>query len=140
MSNWTEADHKAHLDRQAKRKSGAKAPVKQTAKQKMQALGRLKAGTMNKTETAYAQHLEWRKLAGEVVWYKFESIKLRLADKTFYTCDFFVMLSTGELQAHEVKGHWEDDARVKTKVAAEQYPLQFIGVQRDGDGWKYEYF
>jgi hypothetical protein len=28
------------------------------------------------------------------------------------------MLADGQLQAHEVKGHWEDDARVKIKVAA----------------------
>jgi hypothetical protein len=117
-----------------------------TAKQKMQALGRLPAGVMNKTEEAYAAHLEQLKRAGDVLWFKFEGIKLRLADKTFYTVDFFVMSASCELEAHEVKGRWEDDARVKIKVAAELYPIfKFIAVQKgpkagDGYEWRREEF
>lgn len=65
-------------------------------RKQIQALGRLKTGQMNKTESAYCQHLELRKRAGEIVWYRFEGIKLRLADNTFYTPDFAVMLATGE--------------------------------------------
>ena len=111
----------------------------------MQALGRLKTGQMNKTESAYCQHLELRKRAGEIVWYRFEGIKLRLADNTFYTPDFAVMLATGEMELHEVKGgFWTDDARVKTKVAADQYPFRFIGVtvkpKKAGGGWNIEEF
>ncbi len=60
-------------------------------RKQIQALGRLKTGQMNKTESAYCQHLELRKRAGEIVWYRFEGIKLRLADNTFYTPDFAVM-------------------------------------------------
>ncbi|VDA75953.1 hypothetical protein BANRA_05451 [Klebsiella pneumoniae] len=97
----------------------------------VQALGRLKAGQMNKTETAYAQELELRKRYGEIAWYRFEGIKLRLADNTFYTPDFAVMLANGQLEMHEVKGgYWTDDARVKTKVAADQYPFRIIGVTK----------
>lgn len=33
-----------------------------------------------------------------------------------------------ELQVHEVKGHWEDDALVKIKVAASLYPFSFKSV------------
>jgi hypothetical protein len=95
----------------------------------VQALGRMKAGAMNKTETAYAMNLELRRRAGEVVWFKFEGIKFRLADNTFYTPDFVVMLASGELEAHEVKGHWQDDARAKIKIAADMYPLRFIAVR-----------
>lgn len=97
-------------------------------RKQIQALGRLKTGQMNKTESAYCQHLELRKRAGEIAWYRFEGIKLRLADNTFYTPDFAVMLATGEMELHEVKGFWTDDARVKTKVAADQYPFRIIGV------------
>ncbi|WP_268625553.1 DUF1064 domain-containing protein, partial [Escherichia coli] len=97
-------------------------------RKQIQALGRLKTGQMNKTESAYCQHLEQRKRAGEIAWYRFEGIKLRLADNTFYTPDFAVMLATGEMELHEVKGFWTDDARVKTKVAADQYPFRIIGV------------
>lgn len=110
----------------------------------LQALGRLKTGAMNKTEIAYAGTLEQRKQAGEVSWYKFEGIKYRLADNTFYTPDFAVLLSSGELEAHEVKGFWQDDARAKIKIAADLYPIRFIAIQakakKDGGGWKVEDF
>lgn len=110
----------------------------------LQALGRLKAGTMNKTEEAYCQYLELRKRYGEIVWYRFEGIKLRLADNTFYTPDFSVMLANGQMEMHEVKGYWTDDARVKTKVAADQYPFRVIGITKlpakAGGGWKVEEF
>lgn len=113
-------------------------------KRSLQALGRLKTGQMNKTESEYCQLLELRKRAGEIVWYRFEGVKLRLADNTFYTPDFAVMLSTGEMEMHEVKGFWADDARVKIKVAAEQYPFRFIAVKpkakKAGGGWEVEEF
>jgi hypothetical protein len=113
-------------------------------KRRMQALGRLKTGQMNKTEQAYAQHLETRKRVGQILWYRFEGLKLRLADNTFYSPDFAVMLADGSLECHEVKGFWVDDARVKIKVAADQYPMRFIAVKvrakKDGGGWKLEEF
>lgn len=108
------------------------------------ALGRLKVGQMNKTEAEYAEFLERRKWAGEVAWYKFEGVKLRLADNTFYTPDFAVMLAAGEFQLHEVKGHWQDDARVKIKIAADLYPFEFIAFRkrskREGGGFSEERF
>lgn len=110
----------------------------------MQALGRLKTGTMNKTESAYAQTLEQRRVAGEVVWFKFEGMKLRLADNTFYSPDFAVMLANGQLEQHEVKGFWQDDARAKIKIAADMYPFRFIAIKarpkKDGGGWAEEEF
>lgn len=108
------------------------------------ALGRLKAGAMNKTESAYERLLEGRKRAGEVAWYRFEGVKLRLADSTFYTPDFAVMLANGQIECHEVKGFWTDDARVKIKVAAEAYPFRFLAVRpqpkRAGGAWDIEVF
>ena len=108
------------------------------------ALGRLKVGAMNRTEAAYAAELEVRKAAGDVAWYRFEGLKLRLADSTFYTPDFAVMLHDGVMECHEVKGHWQDDARVKIKVAAELYPFRFVAVKvrtkKDGGGWAVEAF
>jgi hypothetical protein len=108
------------------------------------ALGRLKTGERNKTEAAYESHLEMQRRAGAVDWFRFEGVKLRLADNTFYTPDFAVMLPGGELEMHEVKGFWEDDARVKIKVAAEQYPFRFIAVKpiskKNGGGYEREVF
>ena len=110
----------------------------------IQALGRLKTGAMNKTEDAYAAHLALLKHAGDVAWFRFEGIKLRLADNTFYTADFAVMRADGAMEIHEVKGHWQDDARVKIKVAAEQYPFRFVAVKarakKDGGGFSEEEF
>lgn len=54
-----------------------------TRQRALQALGRRKTGVMNKTEAAYAATLGQQRMAGEVAWYKFEGIKLRLADNTF---------------------------------------------------------
>lgn len=113
---------------------------KYAAKTRMQALGRLKTGEMNKSEANYAKHLELRKQAGEILWWCFEGFKFRLADNTFYTPDFPVMRADGVLEMHEFKGRWMDDARVKIKVAAEMYPVVFIGVQKDGHEYKYENF
>jgi hypothetical protein len=111
---------------------------------KILALGRLKTGSMNKTEEAYGRHLEARRMAGDVVWYKFEGVKLRLADNTFYTPDFAVMLESGFIEMHEVKGFWQDDARAKIKIAADMYPFRFIAVKaapkKDGGGWSIEDF
>jgi hypothetical protein len=108
------------------------------------ALGRLKTGAMNRTEAAYDAHLRTRSIAGEVVWYKFEAVKFRLADNTFYTPDFAVMVADGHLEMHEVKGNeaiFADDAKVKIKVAAELYPFRFVAAfpvrKRDGGGWRF---
>ncbi len=109
-------------------------------KEGLQALGRLPAGQMNKTEAAYAEDLEFQRQAGAVAWWAFEALKYRLADNTFYTPDFAVMLSNGVLQAHEVKGRWEDDARVKIKIAAALFPIEFIAVKKTKLGWEREAF
>ena len=108
------------------------------------ALGRLPVGAMNKTETAYSAHLKLLQAAGEILWHRFEGLKLRLADNTFYTPDFAVMAADGVIECHEVKGFWEDDARVKIKVAADQYPFRFIAIRAEakkrGGGWVREEF
>lgn len=114
------------------------------AQRRLYALGRLKTGEMNATEASYAQRLELLRRSGEVQWWKFEGIKLRLADSTFYTPDFAVMMADGTIELHEVKGHWLDDARAKIKIAAEMFPFRFIAVKRrskrDGGGFSVEEF
>ncbi len=96
-----------------------------------------KPGEMNRAEEKYAMELELRKRAGDIIWWGFEAVKLRLADKTFYTPDFCVMREGFVVEFHEVKGHWEDDARVKIKVAAEMFPFRFIAT--DGKGYHEEF-
>jgi hypothetical protein len=78
-------------------------------------------GTMNGDERRYAEHLNRLKLAGELLDWKFDSLKLRLAENTFYTVDFFLTF-TDRFECHEIKGFLRDDANVKFKVAAALYP------------------
>lgn len=109
------------------------------------------ASVMNKLETKYAAHLEMRKTTGEIREYRFEPMKLRLAPRTYFDVDFLVlardswptMTDSYSVELHEVKGHWEDDARVKMKVAATMFPWwTFRGVQWDKttNNWRYEEF
>jgi hypothetical protein len=110
------------------------------------AAGRLKPGEMNKTETAYAKHLEAEKAAGRIVWWKFEAIKLRLANRSFLTMDFAVLVENGGvLELHDSKGAKHivtEDARLKVKLAAEAYPFVFKFAYprkaKDGGGWEIE--
>lgn len=118
------------------------APRHGAARAALFAKGRLPAGAMNRTEEAYALVLRQRLNAGEILWWKFEGIKLRLATNTFLTVDFAVMASDGVLEMHDVKGSmaiYQDDAKAKTKVAAASYPFRFfIAVprrKRDGGGF-----
>jgi hypothetical protein len=100
-------------------------------------------GEMNGLERAYQAVLEQRRIAGEVYRYAYESVNLRLADRTFYRPDFWVVLADGAIELHEVKGgHWEEQAKVRTKVAAALFPeLRFVvatrALKRDGGGWSY---
>lgn len=93
------------------------------------------AGQMNKLEAEFEQLFLRAKPHG------FEQIKLRLADKTFYTPDFWSLDDDDVLLFSEVKGFWEEDARVKIKVAAEQYPqFRFRAWQRVKGVWTRERF
>lgn len=82
---------------------------------------RHESGVMNGLEKKYAQHLEMRKMVGEIVDYKFEPLKLKLAPATFYNPDFLILMPDGRLELHETKGFMEDDAAVKIKVAREMF-------------------
>lgn len=105
---------------------------------------RRERGQMNKAETKYAEHLERRKWAGEILWYKFEGVTFRLADKARYTPDFVVLLPSGLVECHEVKGFWAEAAKVRIKLAAELFPFRFVAVKartkKDGGGWSEEEF
>jgi hypothetical protein len=115
------------------------------AHRKRYALGRMKTGAMNKLEQRYSEHLEELKQAGEILWIKFEGIKLRLADNCFFTGDFAVQAADEVLEIHECKGgFWQDDSRAKIKIASALYPFRFIGImpipKSKGGGWKREEF
>lgn len=114
------------------------------------ALGRLKTGERNATEAAYEQHLELRKRVGEILWYGFEVITLKLADDCRYTADFSVLRADYVLELHELKGtttlkrksgekvkapYFRDDAKVKIRIAATIFPMVFKVVYRVDGNW-----
>lgn len=118
---------------------GDVSPVSATApKLKVKARGRTTRhvnGKMNRTEAAYAAHLDLMLRGGLIARWDFEPEKLRLADRTFYTPDFRVVMPDGMICWHEVKGFLEDDAAAKLKIAAEQHDLyQFFVVRKRGLG------
>lgn len=90
------------------------------------------ARAMNTHEARFAMKLEADKREGLIDDWKFEAIRLRLADRTTYTPDFVVILPpyftdiSGKgngfpIRFIEVKGFRRDDAMVKFKVARELY-------------------
>lgn len=87
---------------------------------------------LNKTEARYLAYLR----ALRMPWIGIQAITLKLADDTRYTPDFIIINANGELEAHEVKGFFRDDAKVKIKVAARMYPfLRFLLVRADRKSW-----
>lgn len=106
------------------------------------AKGRLKKGVMNKTEATYARHLEALLFNSDIAWFGFERLTIKLANDTRLTPDFAIMYNSGEMHFHDVKGSkfiFQDDAKVKMKVAAETIPFRFFVVyprtQKNGGGW-----
>lgn len=106
-------------------------------------------GQMSGLEKRYLKFLDAEKAAGRVHEFRFEGIRLKLADLTYYTPDFYVLYPDGGIEMLEVKGSWkapnQDKSRVKVKVAAEQYPeFKFVAIteipKKKGGGWDREEF
>lgn len=108
-------------------------------------------GERNKIESEYEQHLELLKRGGLIEGYKFEAIKLKLADNTFYTPDFLVFAGDGVVELHDTKGTsrrkkadgskvavpWiEEDAKLKLKLVAELFPFRVMAVFKTSEGWQ----
>lgn len=100
------------------------------------ARGALKPDGMNKLEAEYAQHLELLKHAGEILWWRYEAIRLRLADGSWFRPDFFVLTKDCHLEVRETKGFMREAANVRLKVAAGIFPFRFVLVRRIKNGWE----
>jgi hypothetical protein len=83
---------------------------------------------MNQLEKRYAEYLDLRRSVGEIKWWGYEIIKIKLAPNTYYTPDFMVLDADNNIEIHEVKGIWRDDARVKFKVASTLFPAKFVAI------------
>ena len=81
----------------------------------------LPRGIPNQREKAFLQFLKsegWTPVA-------FEALRVELAHRCWYTPDVLATKPGEKITFFEVKGFWEDDARVKIKVAARLLPPQF---------------
>ena len=102
---------------------------------------------MNSTERKYCEMLSFRKAAGEIVDYVWEPFKLILVhgvkkarNEMSYKPDFLVVMKD-RFEVHEVKGFWQEDARLKIKMAADQFRwFKFVAVTLKGKKWVYEEF
>lgn len=103
-------------------------------------------GTMNGAERKYAEHLAARKHSGEIVDFRFEAFKLRLADNTTITPDFVVLTNDGLIELHDIKGGWfPEHNKCKWKIGVELFPwftwvLVRKAAKKDGGGWTFERF
>lgn len=112
-------------------------------------------GERNKLEAAYEAYLDLLFRGGQIQGYRFEGIKLKLADNTFYTPDFLVFAEDGVVELHDTKGTttkiraggakekapWiEEDAKLKMKVIAELYPFRVFAVFKIASGWELKQF
>ena len=86
-------------------------------------------------EAQYYEHLRARKQAGEIIEFSYESIRLRISDKGFYTPDFIVILEN-EIQFHEVKGQRREAGMVRIRTAAYQHRwTRFLLVTKKRNSW-----
>lgn len=97
--------------------------------------------SMNRTEERYAANLEAHRHAGHIEEWRFEQIRLKLADGAWFKPDFLLVLPGGRCEFHEVKGFWREAARVRIKVASERFPwFKFLAVHWIKGKWVYEEF
>lgn len=102
---------------------------------------------LNKTETKFSHRLEAMKRAGDIVDWRFEALKFRLADMTTYTPDFLVIGTDGSITLIDTKAYWKkagkvgitEDANVKVKVVADLYPwFAFQTAWEQGGLWQFK--
>lgn len=99
----------------------------------------------NKTEAAYAQNLEISKRFGFIRNWWFESIRLKVGEDCWWTMDFLVQLADGSFVIHDTKGtkrlkngktkpYAEEDAIVKARSIAAQFPFPVFFVWKEKSG------
>ncbi len=89
---------------------------------------------LNKTEKAYLAHLRGMPGVSEI---GVQDVTLKLGDDCRFTPDFRYLTADGGLVMVDVKGFQRDDALVKIKVAARQFPMfRFLIVKKIAVGWE----
>lgn len=108
---------------------------------------------MNKTEQEFASRLESLRQAGEIKWWGWEVIQVKITeDRHRYTPDFMVVENDDTITMYDTKGQGQSYKRrggshgiVKMKDAAARYPMfRWILVKKrtkkQGGGWEERQF
>lgn len=154
MVNWDSSDLRNYQNRQ-KRSKQPPEPQKNAHKLDMEGFGQLigvappppitkplksilsvsestDESKLNKTERAYLAVLRSQRHQNVRV----QAITLKLADDCRLTVDFTYLTKEGEMVFVDVKGWQREDALIKMKVAARQFPeFRFQIVKKSGIGW-----
>jgi hypothetical protein len=108
---------------------------------------RHKPGEMNLTESRFAEALQVRKLAGEILEWQFEAMTFKLAPDCRYTPDFMVLHEDGTIEYVDAKGGgpMDEKSRVKIKTAAEKFwcfkwTIAKARTKKAGGGFELEAF
>lgn len=75
----------------------------------------------SRAEARYAEILESQRRSGQIDAWRHEAVTLTLADGCRYTPDFLV-IERGRMTLIEVKGFMREAARLRLRIAVEQYP------------------
>lgn len=92
-------------------------------------------------ERDYALNLTARLRIGDIEWWGYECLKLRLGEGAWFTPDFIVVRTDGAIECHEAKGRMMEAALVRLKVAASLYkwlPIFVVYAQARGGGFRIE--
>lgn len=90
----------------------------------------------NKTEANLDRWLDDQKRWGRIWHYEFEAVKIRLADRRWYTPDFAVWLPNAQFCFVEVKGGFvREDGMIKLQVAAEHSRWPFYLAWYESRKW-----
>jgi hypothetical protein len=95
--------------------------------------GRPIPSPMNQTERRYSALLDARP---DVLAHWFGLVTFKLGPDCRYTPDEMLLLTSGMIEFHEVKGKYvRDDGRAKFQIAAGMFPFVFRFAAWDGKDW-----
>src|SRR5687768_5760895 len=100
---------------------------------------------MNGTEKKRAIELEALRRDGRIAGWWYERLTLKLASDLRVTLDFLIQENDGALRLEDTKGGFcREDARIKYRMAVEQFPfpIRVMSLQKSGTGyvWHVEEF
>lgn len=87
-------------------------------------------------EAERAEYWELQRRAGTIRTWRYEPLRLRLAEGAWFKPDFLVEWIDDAIMLEEIKGQWREAALVRFKVARDMYPMFLLrAVTKRGGQW-----